>query len=204
MRLREMLTKSGCECFTFAGENLMSEMGIENPGRRSFLRAAPVAVAAGFALADGSLIAMPAASGAAPMGEPAKFQVFTAEQIEKDIKTATGNPANVNLVEEKGVSFTMVLTTEKDKSAPEFESHEARDHIFQILEGSTVYELGGTPKGGRMIGPGEWRGPESVGATKVTLNKGDRLIVPRGTPHKRSTTGSVTFTLISPEGVLKS
>jgi mannose-6-phosphate isomerase-like protein (cupin superfamily) len=76
--------------------------------------------------------------------------------------------------------------------------HEHRDHIFQILEGSTTYEVGGTPKGGRTIGPGEWRGPHVDGATRLTLNKGDRLIVPRGTPHKRSTPEHVTFTLISP------
>jgi quercetin dioxygenase-like cupin family protein len=203
-RRREDADKERVLVVYFCRENLMSEIGIENPGRRSFLRAAPVAAAAGLALADASLFAAPIAGGAAPMGERAKYQVFTAEQIEKDIETAKGDPANVNLVEEKGVSFTMVLTKEENKSAPEFESHEARDHIFHILEGSTTYEVGGTPKGGHMIGPGEWRGPESVGATKITLNKGDRLIVPRGTPHKRSTAGSVTFTLISPEGVVKS
>lgn len=176
----------------------ISDDGIENPARRSFLRAAPAAAAAGFALADASLLALPA--GGAPQNGTAKFQLFTAQEIEEDIRKNDAHPGNVNLVDEKGVAFTMVMTTEKGQSAPEFESHQHRDHIFQILEGSTVYEVGGTPKGGRMIGPGEWRGPEAVGATKLTLNKGDRLIVPRGTPHKRSTVGSVTFTLISPEG----
>jgi len=180
----------------------MSEIGIENPGRRSFLRAAPVAAAAGFALADASLFASPAA-GAAPMSKHAKFQVISAAEIEKDVMNTVKKPGNATLVEEKGVCFSMVLTSEKDKTAPEFESHAHRDHIFQILEGSTVYEVGGTPKGGHMIAPGEWRGPEAAGATKITLHKGDRLIVPRGTPHKRSTAGTVTFTLISPEGEVK-
>ncbi|MGH9589563.1 MAG: hypothetical protein ACRD25_04175, partial [Terracidiphilus sp.] len=94
--------------------------------------------------------------------------------------------------------FSMVLTSEKAKIAPEFEMHQHRDHVFEVLEGSTTYEVGGKPNGGRMIGPGEWRGPKVDGATRLTLNKGDRLIVPRGTPHKRSTSGHVTFTLISP------
>lgn len=180
----------------------MSETGIENSGRRNFLRAVPAAAAAGLALADASLFASTAA-GAFPMSAHAKFQVISAAEIEKDIKSTEENPGDVTLVEEKGVCFSMVLTTEKDKTAPEFEAHAHRDHIFQILEGSTVYEVGGTPRGGRMIAPGEWRGPESPGATKVTLQKGDRLIVPRGTPHKRSTAGMVTFTLISPEGEVK-
>lgn len=170
---------------------------VENPGRRNFLRAAPVAAAAGFALAEASLQAMPAPD--APQRGAAKVQLFSAQEIARDVRKLETNPGNINVVEEKGnIGFSMVMTTEKNKTAPEFESHQQRDHIFQILEGSTVYEVGGTPKGGRMIGPGEWRGPDVVGATKYTLNKGDQLIVPRGTPHKRSTAGSVTFVLISP------
>lgn len=176
-----------------------SDHAIDNPGRRKFLSAAPVAAAAGFVLADLSFLSAPA-SGQAGSGA-AKYQVFTAADMQKDIQKANANPGNVNLVEEKGgMTFTMVLTAEKNKTAPEFEMHEHRDHIFQILEGSTIYEVGGTPKGGRSIGPGEWRGPEVEGAAKVTLHKGDRLVVPRGTPHKRTTPESVTFTLISPEG----
>ncbi len=34
----------------------------------------------------------------------------------------------------------------------------------------------------------------------MTLKKGDMLVIPRGTPHRRSTEGSVTLTLISPMG----
>jgi len=109
-------------------------------------------------------------------------------------------PGNNNLVDDK--TFTIALTVEKDKSAKEFEWHEHRDHIFRILEGSTIYELGGTPKNARNIRPGEWLAPHSEGATTLTLHKGDMLVIPRGTPHRRSTRQSVTFTLISPQGSL--
>jgi mannose-6-phosphate isomerase-like protein (cupin superfamily) len=98
-------------------------------------------------------------------------------------------------VQEK--TFTVVLTTEKAKSGAEFEWHEHRDHVFQILDGSTVYELGGTPKGAHSKGPGEWLAPDSDGHETVTLNKGDILTIGRGTPHRRVTAGSVTFSLIS-------
>lgn len=168
--------------------------GIQNPSRRGFLRTAPAAAAAGLALADA--LALP--PSAAAQNGTVKFKLISAAEIEKDIQNAEANSGNVTLVPEKGVGFSMVLTTEKAKTAPEFEMHQHRDHVFQILEGSTIYEVGGTPKGGRMIGPGEWRGPNVDGATKVTLDKGDRLIVPRGTPHKRTTPERVTFTLISP------
>lgn len=171
--------------------------GIDNPGRRNFLRVTPIAAAAGLALIDASLFAMPAADSS--QDGAAKFQLFSAHEIANDIAKLETNPGNLNLVEEKGdIGFSMVMTTEKNKIAPEFEMHQQRDHIFQILEGSTVYEVGGTPQGGRTIGPGEWRGPHVAGATKLTLNKGDRLVVRRGTPHKRSTAGSVTLVLISP------
>lgn len=168
---------------------------IVNLSRRGFLRAAPVAAAAGIALADA--FALPAVA-AAQTSTP-KFKLISAADFEKDIQKTEANSGNITLVAEKGgLDFSMVLTTEKAKIAPEFEMHQHRDHIFQILEGLTVYEVGGKPNGGRTIGPGEWRGPKVDGATRITLNKGDRLIVPRGTPHKRSTSGHVTFTLISP------
>lgn len=174
-----------------------SDRSIENPARRFFLRAASLAAAAGMALADTPLFALSAAG--TPETGAVKFRLITATDLAKDIGKTEAKPGNITLIEETGgIEFSMVLTTEKEQTAPEFEMHEHRDHIFQILEGTTIYEVGGTPKGGRTIGPGEWRGPEVIGATKVTLKKGDRLIVPRGTPHKRSTSGSVTFTLISP------
>ena len=75
--------------------------------------------------------------------------------------------------------------------------------MLQILDGSTVYEVGGTPKDGRTTKPGEWLAPASDGAATITLKKGDMLVIPRGTPHKRSTAESVTFTLISPMGIPK-
>jgi mannose-6-phosphate isomerase-like protein (cupin superfamily) len=174
-----------------------SDSVVENPERRAFLRAAPAAFAAGLALADASLLTAPA--HAAPATGTVKFKLITATEIARDIGKTEAKPGNITLVEETaGIDFSMVLTTEEKQTAPEFEMHQHRDHIFQILEGSTVYEVGGRPQGGRTIGPGEWRGPNVEGATRLTLNKGDRLVIPRGTPHKRSTPGSVTLILISP------
>jgi quercetin dioxygenase-like cupin family protein len=173
---------------------------VEDPGRRWFLCTAPVAAATGLALADSSLFtASASAQGAASAGGPA-FQVFTASTLSDDIKAIDAAPGNNNLVDDK--TFVMVLTTEKAKSAAEFEWHEARDHIFHIIDGSTVYELGGTPKNGRNTKPGEWLAPESEGATTITLNKGDMLVIRRGTPHRRKTAESVTLLLISPQGTV--
>jgi len=167
-----------------------------NPARRKFLRAAPVAAAAGFTLTRASLFDSPTA--AQGMSAPVlTFKLFKAQEIQDDLKALAANPGNNNLVQEK--SFVVVLTTEKAKTAAEFEWHEHRDHVFQILAGSTIYELGGTPKGAHSKGPGEWLAPESEGHETVTLIKGDMLVIGRGTPHRRITAGSVTFSLISPQ-----
>ena len=165
--------------------------------RRHFLRTAPIAAATvGFALTD---LPLSACAQAVPA---AKFQIFTAQELADDAKTLQAKPGNNNLVDIK--SGTVVMTTEVAKAAKEFEWHEGRDHIVQILDGSTVYELGGTPKGthGNNGKAGEYLAPESEGATKLTLKKGDMLTIPRGTLHKRTTPDSVTFLLISSQGMV--
>jgi mannose-6-phosphate isomerase-like protein (cupin superfamily) len=175
----------------------MRNASISNPARRKFLRAVPAAAAAGFTLTNESLFT--ASSAEQSMSAPAMtFKLFKAQGIQDDLSALAANPGNNNLVQEK--SFVVVLTTEKAKAAAEFEWHEHRDHIFQILDGSTVYEVGGTPKGAHSKGPGEWLAPESEQHQTVALNKGDMLVIARGTPHRRVTTGSVTFSLISPQG----
>ncbi len=165
--------------------------------RRNFLRAAPLAAAVALPFGNRTLFA--AALAEAPA---AAFTVLTAETLREDAKALDAKPGNKELVSPQGVAFQMVMTTEKSHSASEFEWHGGRDHILQVVEGETEYELGGTPKNGRSVKPGEWLAPESVGSRKVTLKQGDMLVIPRGTPHKRSTTGSVTFTLISTTGAV--
>jgi mannose-6-phosphate isomerase-like protein (cupin superfamily) len=173
---------------------------IKNASRRSFLRSAPLAAAAGFALTETALAPMAEAQSAALV----PFQVFSAEKIGDATKALQAKPGNNNLFDNPALPFAVVLTIEEKKAAKEFEWHEGRDHILQVLDGSTVYELGGTPQGAHNNKlPVEWLAPTSTGATKVTLRKGDMLVIPRGTPHKRTTEGSVTFYLISTTGVAK-
>jgi quercetin dioxygenase-like cupin family protein len=177
----------------------MSDNAIKNPGRRQFLCTAPVAAAAGFALTDASLFAVHATAQSAAASPT--FKLIAAQAIQQDVQALQANPGSRDLASAR--EFAVVVTTETAKSAKEFEWHESRDHILQVLEGTTIYEVGGTPKNPRSVGPGEWLAPAADGASAVTLNKGDMLIIPRGVLHKRSTSGSVTFTLISPKGTVK-
>ena len=173
---------------------------MKKPSRRKFLRAASVAAAAiGLPL---SRTVVPAAAEAQVfLSEP--FQLLTAERIKAALTALDAKPGNNNIFGAKILPFTMALTIEKNKIDKQFEYHEDRDHLFQILDGSTTYEVGGTPQGGHSEQPGQWHSPTSAGASTITLNKGDMLLIPRGMPHKRITENSVTFMLISATSPLK-
>jgi mannose-6-phosphate isomerase-like protein (cupin superfamily) len=166
--------------------------------RRNFLRTAPVAAVAGFTLTN---TLMAAAQGATPgadvVAAAAPFKLFSAKELADDMKALDAKPGDNRLYESKVIPVQIILTTEKHKSAAEFEWHEGRDHVLQIIDGSTVYEIGGTPTGTKVMGPGEWHATGSVGSKSIVLMKGDMLTIPRGTLHKRSTEDSVTFLLIS-------
>ena len=173
----------------------------KNTSRRTFLRTAPVAAAVGFTLAD---TLMAAAQGGDIASAVVPFKLLPGKELEADAKALHEKPGNNNLVmQAAGFPCAVVMTTEAHASAKEFEWHEGRDHVVQIIDGSTLYEIGGTPKNGRNTKPGEWLAPVSEGSKSMLLGKGDMLVIPRGTPHKRSTVDSVTFYLISSYGSMK-
>jgi mannose-6-phosphate isomerase-like protein (cupin superfamily) len=170
----------------------------KNTSRRNFLRTAPIAAAAGFTLAD-SLVAMAqvGAPGADINAAAQPFKLWSAKDLDADRAALNAKPGDNRLYESKAIPEQVVLTTEKHKNATEFEWHEGRDHLLYVLDGSTVYEVGGTPTGTKVMGPGEWHATGSSGSKSMVLGKGDMLLIPRGTLHKRSTEDSVTFLLIS-------
>ena len=169
----------------------------KNQSRRNFLKTAPVAVAAGLTLSNELVAQTPQTDKAVA------FKSFTAEQIVAATKALDAKPGDNNLFGDPSLPLTVVLTEEVSKSAKEFEWHEGRDHVVQILEGSTLYEVGGTPEGAHSTKPGEWNAPSAKGAKSIIMSKGDMLVIPRNTLHKRSTEDRVVFTLISSPGVVK-
>ena len=165
--------------------------------RRNFLRTAPVAAAVGFTLTDALTALAQAAPGADVVAAAQPFKLWSAKELDADRAALDAKPGDNRLYESKAIPEQIILTTEKHKSATEFEWHEGRDHVLYVLDGSTVYEVGGTPTGTKVMGPGEWHATGSTGSKSMVLGKGDMLLIPRGTLHKRSTEDSVTFLLIS-------
>ena len=129
---------------TLFGEGQMDEQGLKRPDRRAFLVSAFAAAATGLVLAEPAQLYAQAAAQAGAAAGPAGFQLITAETILNDVKVLASAPGNNSLVTQS--AFTVVLTTEKAHSAKEFEWHDERDHILQVIDGTTVYELGGTPR----------------------------------------------------------
>jgi mannose-6-phosphate isomerase-like protein (cupin superfamily) len=168
--------------------------------RRNFLWTAPLAAAVTLPLTDTLLHGSTASlegGQAADAGPHTPFQVFPASTIESMVKSLEAAPGAKDIVSAKDIAVTMTVSAEEKKAGKEFEFHEHRDHVFLVLDGTTRYEVGGTPKNARQTKPGEWLAPESEGFTAISLKKGDYLMIPRMTPHKRITDEMVSLMLIS-------
>ncbi len=166
--------------------------------RRNFLRTAPLAAAVALPLTDTLLHAEGQTPSTEIMLPKVPFVVASAQSIVDALKTLHAAPGNKDLVKAAaGSAISANLTVEGKKAAAEFEFHSYKDHVFYVLEGSTHYMVGGTPKGAHVTGPGDWLAPDSEGFTTVALKKGDFLTVPRMTPHKRITEESVSLLQIN-------
>jgi mannose-6-phosphate isomerase-like protein (cupin superfamily) len=167
--------------------------------RRNFLRTAPLA-AVTLPLAGTLFSASPALAETGQSTDEksqATFQLFPAATIDEMVKGLQAAPAAKDIVSAKGLAVSMTVSAEEKKIAKEFEFHEHRDHVFQVLDGATVYEVGGSPQNARQTKPGEWLAPHSEGFTSIALKKGDMLVVPRMTPHRRVTEVGVSLLLIN-------
>jgi mannose-6-phosphate isomerase-like protein (cupin superfamily) len=88
-----------------------------------------------------------------------------------------------------GTQLRVAVLHERNKAAAEAEVHDASDDVYYVLEGTATLTLGGRLASPRETEPGEWRGPRIDGGRTVEIKKGDLVVVPRGTPHMRSTAG---------------
>lgn len=70
-----------------------------------------------------------------------------------------------------------------------FEVHDASDDIYYVLDGEAMLMLGGTLTAANEISTGEWRSKTASGGQRVSIKKGDLVVVPRGTVHQRTVTG---------------
>jgi mannose-6-phosphate isomerase-like protein (cupin superfamily) len=94
-----------------------------------------------------------------------------------------------------GMELRVAIQHEKNKTGAAAELHDASDDVYYVLEGSATLVLGGKLSMPTEAEPGEWRSPRIIDGRTVEISKGDLVVVPRGTPHQRSTQGK-DFTMI--------
>jgi mannose-6-phosphate isomerase-like protein (cupin superfamily) len=126
----------------------------------------------------------------APSSPIRQFVVLTAQSVaEVESKLRPEANKGQELIGGEGMEMRVVVQHEKNLAAPAAELHDASDDVYYVLDGSATLTLGGKLESPKEVERGEWRGPRIEGGQNFDVKKGDLIIVPRGTPHMRSTVG---------------
>jgi len=99
------------------------------------------------------------------------------------------------LIDSAGMQLRVAVQHEKNKTGAPAELHDASDDVYYVLDGGATLVLGGKLDAPKEVEPGEWRSPRIIDGKTYEITKGDLVIVPRGTPHQRSTANK-NFTMI--------
>ncbi len=119
------------------------------------------------------------------------FVVRTKQQIAdvaKEIRAKDGNQ-QFDVVPQAGDQMRVAIFHDEKRENDLHEVHDASDDIYYVLEGEATLMLGGALVEPNQISSGEWRSKTADGGQRVTIKKGDLVVVPRGTPHQRTVTG---------------
>ena len=135
------------------------------------------------------------AGGRGPSGPARPFVVLSAQSLSELERRLRPGAGAEELTGGPGMELRVAVQHERDKPAAEAEVHDASDDVYYVLEGRATLTLGGRLDAPREATPGEWRGPGITGGRTVEIKKGDLVVVPRGTPHMRSTAGK-NFSMI--------
>lgn len=109
-------------------------------------------------------------------------------------KLQPGNKTE-ELIDSAGMQLRVAVLRETNKTGVAAEVHDASDDVYYVLEGGATLVLGGRLDSPQEVEPGEWRSPRITDGRTYEIRKGDLVVVPRGTPHQRSTPNK-DFTMI--------
>src|SRR3989441_3758207 len=142
------------------------------------------------------LVSTVAASAQRQPSEATRPVVVMSAQTLSDLKEKL-KPENKTeeLIDSAGMQLRVAVQHEKNKTGAAAELHDASDDVYYVLDGSATLVLGGKLEAPKETDPGEWRSPRIVDGKTLEIKKGDLVVVPRGTPHQRSTANQ-DFTMI--------
>lgn len=136
------------------------------------------------------------AAGRRGPSKPARpFVVRSAQSLEELERTLKPENKVEDLIGGAGMQLRVAVQHEKGRAGASAEVHDASDDVYYVLDGAATLTLGGALEAPREAEPGEWRSPRILGGQSIEIKKGDLVVVPRGTPHQRSTAGQ-DFTMI--------
>src|SRR5256885_621501 len=115
------------------------------------------------------------------------FVVMSSQSLDDLQKTLHPENKTSELIDSAGMQLRVAVQHEKNKTGAAAELHDASDDVYYVLDGSAMLVLGGKLDAAKETEPGEWRSPRIIEGKTIEINKGDIVIVPRGTPHQRST-----------------
>ena len=128
--------------------------------------------------------------------EPARpFVVMSAQSLDDLQKTLRPENKTSELIDSAGMQLRVAVQHEKNRGGAAAELHDASDDVYYVLDGSATLTLGGRLDSPKETDPGEWRSPKIIDGKTFEIKRGDLIVVPRGTPHQRSTENK-DFTMI--------
>lgn len=123
------------------------------------------------------------------------FVVMSAQSMADLEKSLQSENKTSELIDSAGMQLRVAVQHEKNRSGAAAELHDASDDVYYVLDGSATLVLGGKLEDPKEADPGEWRSPRIIDGKTIEIKKGDLIVVPRGTPHQRSTANK-DFTMI--------
>ena len=119
------------------------------------------------------------------------FVVKTRQQVTDIYREAEKQQGNkqIDVFPARGTQMRVAVFHDEKRENDLFEVHDASDDIYYVLEGTATLMLGGTLTEPNEISTGEWRSKSASGGQEVRIQKGDLIVVPRGTSHQRTVTG---------------
>lgn len=115
------------------------------------------------------------------------FVVKPAQSLDDLQQTLKPDNKTSELIDSEGMQLRVAVQHEKNRVGAAAELHDASDDIYYVLDGSATLVLGGKLDAPKETDPGEWRSPRIIDGKTFEIKKGDLIVVPRGTPHQRST-----------------
>lgn len=121
-----------------------------------------------------------------PSSPARPFVVMTAQSVsDLERKLQPDNKAE-DLIGGAGMQTRVAVQHDKSRPTAAAELHDASDDVYYVLEGTATLTLGGKLDAPKEVEPGEWRSASISGGQTFQITQGDLIVVPRGTPHQRT------------------